>query len=282
MFSKLIFWPCFAGLTVLVIGLFSARKNLSIAALGRVFYAAPLALFGAEHLVAAQAISQIVPSWMPGRLFVAYFVGVALIAAALSIVLGAYVRLSSTLLGAMFFLFVLTIHIPNVATNPKDRILWAVAFRDLSFAGGAWCLAGRATLGRFCIAVPVVFFAMEHFLHPEFVPGVPLAKLIPAWFPLPRALGYLTGAALLIAGALMLINKHVRTAATWLGTLIALEVLFLYLPILIMATGGAALNEGQNYVADTLLFAGTILLLAGAAPHSGAPQATHPNPGRII
>jgi uncharacterized membrane protein len=273
----MIFWPCFTGLTILVIGLFSARKELSAArgmdkllVLGPVFFAAPLALFGAEHLAGAEFIKTVVPPWMPGRLFWVYFVGCALIVAAFSIVLSKRVRLSATLLGAMFFLFVLMIHIPNVVAHPENRFLWAVALRDLSFAGGALALAATQGskpligIARFCVAVPLIFFSVEYFLHPEFVPGVPLQKLTPDWVPLRAALGYITGAALLVAGTLTLVKKHARMAAATLGLLIALEVLVLYMPILVLARGDAALTEGQNYVADTLLFGGAILLLAAA------------------
>ena len=56
MFSRFIFWPWFAGLTFLVAGLIAVRKELPAArgldkllALGRVFVAASLALFGAER-----------------------------------------------------------------------------------------------------------------------------------------------------------------------------------------------------------------------------------------
>jgi len=45
-----------------------------------------------------------------------------------------------------------------------------------------------------------------------------------------------------------------------------LLTLVLYLPILLTSNGGMALIEGVNYVYDTLLFAGTILLLASAMP----------------
>ena len=46
------------------------------------------------------------------------------------------------------------------------------------------------------------------------------------------------------------------------------HTLFLYLPILILAHGGATadINEALNYVADTLLFAGAALVLASALP----------------
>ena len=52
-----------------------------LTALACVFFAAPLAVFGAEHLTDAEDIVQLIPAWMPARLFWAYFVGVALIAA---------------------------------------------------------------------------------------------------------------------------------------------------------------------------------------------------------
>ena len=289
MFSRFLFWPWFAGLTLLAIGLFAVRRELAAArgldklvVLGRVFFAAPLAVFGAEHLAGAQFIVNIVPAWMPARLFWVYFVGLALLAAALSIVLMRYVRWSASLLALMFFLFVVMIHVPNVAANPGGRILWAVALRDLAFGGGALALAAAQTkewrrhgsnrpiaIGRLLIAIPVLFFAVEHFLHPEFVPGVPLAKLTPAWFPLRLSWGYVTGAVLAVAGLALLLNKQSRTAATLLGLVVTLLVLFLYLPIL-AAAQPPALMEGLNYVADTLLFAGTVLLLAAATPPAAA------------
>ncbi len=64
----------------------------------------------------------------------------------------------------------------------------------------------------------------------------------------------------------MVINRKVRTAATWLGLWITLLVLFIYVPILATARATPDITEGLNYVFDTLLFAGTILLLAAATP----------------
>jgi uncharacterized membrane protein len=279
--SRFAFWPIFAGVVFLGIGIFVERKSLStsrgwdkLLALRCIFYATPLAVFGAEHLVSAQGIMQVVPTWMPMRLFWTYLVGVALIAAAVSLTFRKNLRLSAGLLAIMFFLFVLLIHVPNVAAHLRERLYWAIALRDLTFAGGALALfatqqrrsSSLITIARMCIGLPLIVYGIEHFLHPEFAPGVPLSKLTPAWVPFPIALAWLTGAVLLVAGVAILLNKHSRNAATLAGLLMVLLTFLLYLPNLLMAAGTAQIVEGVNYVADTLLFGATILLLAEALP----------------
>jgi uncharacterized membrane protein len=226
-----------------------------------------------------------VPSYMPWRLFWAYFVGFALLAASLSIATKIQVRWSGLLFGIMMFLFVAMLHIPRALANPRDRISWVIVIREMSFAGGGWILAGNAmreqgrgqgkgkliTVGRVLIAIAAIFYGVEHFLHPANVPGVPLEKLTPAWIPGRLIIGYLTGAILLVAGASILVAKKTRMAATYLGTWILLLVLFIYGPILIAALADpstAVKVEGINYFADTLLFAGAILAVASATPRT--------------
>jgi uncharacterized membrane protein YphA (DoxX/SURF4 family) len=183
------------------------------------------------------------------------------------------------LLGIMFVLFVLMIHLPNVAANPRDRILWAVALRDLSFAGGAFALAATKTrqwregisnalllIARAFVAFPLLFFAVEHILHPQFAPGVPLPKLTPASVPFPHVLATIVAAFLLVAGVCLLIGKYARTTTTWLGLVLVLLTFLFYLPILAVARQSAQITEGLNYVADTMLFAGMVLFLAAAMP----------------
>jgi uncharacterized membrane protein len=288
MLSSTNFWMCFAGLIYLVAGVFILRKEISAArgwdkliTLGWVFIAVPLAVFAPEHFRGPEFVRNMVPSWMPERSFWPYFVGCALLAAATSLTVRKFVRLTSTLLGLMFFLFVCMIYLPYALAHPKDRFAWAYALRDLSFAGGAWALAGlhsRASspeqskwmilFGRIVVAIAAIFFAVEHFLHPEFAPGVPLEKMTPSWVPFPGVWGYLAGAILLGAGIGLALNKQSRIAAASIGGLMTVLTLFLYLLILILAPGGSTpeINEALNYVADTLLFAGAALVLASALP----------------
>jgi uncharacterized membrane protein len=263
--SPAVLWPTLGGILFLAIGLLTARRQLSgksgkFAAVGRAFVAAGLAAFGMEHFVASRSIMQVVPSWMPARLFWTYFFGIALLAAAASLALKRCVRLAVTLLGAMFLLFVLLIHLPNVVKSPQTRLTWAVLLRDLSFSGGAWALAGGRlpVIGRYWIAFAAVFFGCVYFLHPEVAPGVPLPKLTPAWVPFRLFWGYLMGALLLLAGAAVLVNRHARLAATCLAIAVTLSVFLIYIPLMAIAPT----VESTNYVFDTLLFAGTIWLLA--------------------
>src|SRR5580658_9264430 len=149
MLSSVNFWKCLAGLVYLVAGVLILRKDIRSArgwdkliALGYVFIAVPLAVFAPEHFGGPMGVPDMLPSWMPAHLFRAYFVGCALFAAATSLTVRKFVRLSSTLLGSMLFLFVCMMHIPYALAHPGDRFGWAYVLRDLSFAGGAWALAG--------------------------------------------------------------------------------------------------------------------------------------------
>jgi len=282
--SRMAVSMCGAGILLFLIGLWAAKTDVAaargldkIVGLSNLCFAIPLAVFGAEHLSGARSIMLGVPSYMPWRLFWAYFVGFALMAASLSIATKIQVRWSGLLFGIMMFTFVAMLHFPRALANPRDRIAWVIVFREMSFAGGGWILAGHAmrgqgesklvTVGRVLIAIAAIFFGAEHFLHPAGCPGVPLEKLTPGWIPGRLLIGYLTGAILLVAGTSILLAKKTRMAATYLGTWIVLLVLFIYGPILIVQMSDpstAAQVEGINYFADTLLFAGAILALASA------------------
>jgi hypothetical protein len=167
------------------------------------------------------------------------------------------------------------LHVPNVVANPHSRFAWAVLLRDTAFAAGLLALAGSAAppvsrwprlvmVSRIVFAIAALFFAVEHFLHPEFVPGVPLERLTPAWALAPRVWGYVVGAVLLASGALLIVNRRAREAAAWLGIVVAIAVVWIYVPMIGPAHGTAELVDAINYVADTLLFAGTAFILAEA------------------
>lgn len=282
------FWMCLAGIVYLVAGIFILRKELAAARgwdklveLAPVFIAVSLAAFAPEHFVGPDFVQNSVPSWMPAHAFVAHFVGVVLLAAATSLVARKFLRLSTTMLGLMFFLFVCMIYLPGVIAAPGDRFSWTFLLRDFSFCAGAWALARlynresypRASkwlvaFARIEIGVAAVFFGVQHFLHPQNAPGVPLQLIAPSWFVLHAVWAYAAGAILLCGGLALAANVKARKAATSIGALITLLAIFPYLVKLLLAFRGSPdeVSEGLNYFADTLLFAGSALALAMALP----------------
>ncbi len=227
-------------------------------------------MFGALHLSDEKSLLELVPAYMPWRLFWVYFVGVGLIAAALSIATKIQVRWSGVGFGAMMFLFVAMLHLPG-AIEAGGRIPWTIVFRETSFGGGGLVLAGIAMggrgrrlvlVGRVLIAIAAIVFGVLHFLHPLGLPGVPLEKQMPEWVPGRALIDYVTGAGLVVAGVCFLLGRKVSVAATYVGAWIVLMVVVIYVPVMIGALGdgsSAVQVEGINYFGDTLLFGGVIL-----------------------
>src|SRR5882762_6827036 len=127
---------CGAGIVLFLIAMWAAKSDIAVArgldkivALSNLCFAVPLAVFGAEHLSGAKFIMLGVPSYMPWRLFWAYFVGFALLFASLSIATKIQVPWSGLLFGIMMFLFVAMVHIPRALANPRDRFACVIVFR---------------------------------------------------------------------------------------------------------------------------------------------------------
>jgi uncharacterized membrane protein len=280
-----VFWPYFFGLVVLAIGIPAAVKSASrqtlalnkIIQFGPVLFAMAMAIFGGDHLVAAKFVATGVPSWIPGHLFWAYFVGVALIAGALSLVTNKQARLAAALLGIMIFLFVLLIHIPACFASPHDRTRYTILLRDLSLSCGVSAFAASQTerwrthgmqriiiAARFLMAIVALVFGVEHFIYPQAAPGIPqensaLMVTMPSWIPGHVFWAYLTGAVFIACG-LALTTKRARLAAGSLGIWVLFLVFLVYLPLVIEKPLDIA--NALNYLAIHSALAGAALLLA--------------------
>ena len=250
---------------------------------GAAFYAAPVAAFGTEHFTLTQMIASIIPAWIPWHIFWAYLVGGCFIAAGLSLATRIQWRLAASLLALTFFLFVVLMDIPGWLQNPRDRFGLTLALRELSFGAGPLALAvslrgpgherGRhilRTIARYFIAVTVLFYSFEQFLHADHVPGIPLERVTPTWIYGHTFWTYFAAVIYAVAGVPLLLGKKTRAAATWIGLAVLVVELFVYAPIGVVDR--ASLENGFNYWADTLMFCGAVLLLASAMPGEGEPS----------
>ena len=254
---------------------------------GRFLLALPMVIFGIDHFRYASFVAMIVPPWIPWHFFWVHFVGIALIAAGIAIMMKKEAQLAGDLLGAMILAFLLLIHSRLLARWPGDLFATNPIFgpypgrlnnacKDLGLSGAAFLFAGTQseawkmqgkdtafTLGRVLFAIAIATLGVLHFVYPAFAPGIqPMSTTVK--FPLPGqpAWSYMTGVAFLAAAATFFLNSKVRLAATLLGILILLFGLILWVPWLAAHPQDLA---GGNYLKD-MGMAGGALLLAGALP----------------
>jgi uncharacterized membrane protein len=279
--SPLVVWPSVLGLGAFGAGLVMYRGDLRvpgrswqsrILALGPVFIAAALATFSGEHFTQARGFSQLVPKWLPLRVPLTYFVGICLLAAAVSFVVRRGLRWSAPLLSLLFALFVLLIYLPSLIRHPGVRIAWIFPFREGTFAVGAFCLSlpgrkpsSRMELGlRLWTAAVAMFFGFQNIVYPQFAPGVPSQQPTSAWVPLPHVIAVLTGVILVALGAAVLLRKTAVPAIIGVGILMTALTIGVFAPDLFLARGVAERVTAINFVADTLLFAGMMFAIASA------------------
>ena len=199
-----------------------------------------LVVFGVQHFIYGGFVATLVPAFMPGRLFWAYFVGVAFFAAAIGIFTRMLARPAATMLGVMFFLFVVLLHIPRIIGNSSNGNEWTSGFVALAMCGGAWILANAAPLeerekadpflrlGRYFFALAFLAFGIQHLVFGRFAAG-----LGPPWIPGRPLLAYLFGLIFVAAGAAIIIRKQTHLAATLLASIAFLYFLLLYIPLII-------------------------------------------------
>jgi len=137
------------GILPLEVGFLGPRNILNkLVMFGRMLFTISMIVFGVQHFMYAPFIASLIPSWIPGHLFWAYFTGSALIVAGLSVATGIFAALAAALLGIMFFLWVLVLHAPRVVAQPRNGDEWTSAFVALAFAGGSCILAAALSKAR--------------------------------------------------------------------------------------------------------------------------------------
>lgn len=111
------------------------------ATISRYIFAVPFLLFGAGHLTNANAMAGMVPSFIPGGVIWVYLTGLALIAAALSLILNKEVQKSMTLLGFMMLGFALLVHLPQLSGSDMAM---PNLLKDTALAGAAFFIASKS------------------------------------------------------------------------------------------------------------------------------------------
>jgi uncharacterized membrane protein YphA (DoxX/SURF4 family) len=123
-----------------------AQPTALWAAFPRFFVGIPSLFYGVEHLqhpayVPGVPLQKLTPEWIPGRIFLSYFVGVMLILAGVCLLLNKKTRIAATSLGLTILLTVLWIYLPMLAAAPRDVVALNFFFDTLLFCGAILLLA---------------------------------------------------------------------------------------------------------------------------------------------
>jgi uncharacterized membrane protein len=128
--------------------------------IAHVIYGLALIAFGLSHFAYLDLTAPIIPSWIPGHIFWAYFTGAAYVAAGIAIVSGAFARLAALLVAFQIALITLLVWGPVVLSghmSAMDRqetaVSWALTAAAFvlatSFGRRRWF--SRLTLGTLAL-----------------------------------------------------------------------------------------------------------------------------------
>jgi uncharacterized membrane protein len=117
-----------------------------MAAFPRFFVGIASLFYGVEHLLhpayaPGVPLQKLTPEWIPGRIFLSYFVGATLIVAGVCLLVNTKTRIAATSLGLTILVTVLWIYLPILLRAPTDVVELNYFFDTLLFCGAILLLA---------------------------------------------------------------------------------------------------------------------------------------------
>ena len=107
----------------------------------RSLYGVSLIFFGAAHFIDLKDTLSLIPNWLPGHLFWAYFTGCAFIAAGIAILTSLCARLAVTLSVLQITLFLILVWLPIAATGSMNPFQWSETILNVALSAGGWVVA---------------------------------------------------------------------------------------------------------------------------------------------
>lgn len=132
-----------AGTTLILAGRSGQPVRAGWVRVGQMLFGLSLPVFAVLHFVYAANVASLVPAFYPWPLFLAYFTGVAKLAAGLAIAIGVVPRPAAIMVSLLYGMYALTLHIPlqfvgHPAGQPNNVTSMFVA---IAFCGAALIVA---------------------------------------------------------------------------------------------------------------------------------------------
>jgi uncharacterized membrane protein len=256
---------------------------------GQIFFSLGVIGIGIQQFIYNNFLPVILPrwpAWIPLHFLWAYLVGAIFITAGLLIILKKQPRITATRLGMFFLLFfVFTVIIQLTHNYIADLLnfgVWTNTLKEFAFCGSAFVVAVSLPVnrlqtdyepsfiekfenkllpfGKYSLAIMVFIFGIDHFIYTDYV-----ATLVPSWIPGHIFWTYFAGAALIAAGAGIILNIKARLAATMLGVMLFIWVIILHIPRAIVDPSDNMGNETTS-VFEALAFCGVAFIMGQILP----------------
>jgi len=109
--------------------------------IARVIYGLALIFFGVGHFAYVKQTIVLVPAWLPGHVFWAYFTGATFIGAGLAVLIGVCGRLAAALSALQIGLFIPLVWLPILAAGHISAFQWGEFVVTCALTAGGWVVA---------------------------------------------------------------------------------------------------------------------------------------------
>jgi uncharacterized membrane protein len=108
---------------------------------GRALWGLCLIPFALAHVIYPNETAQLVPSWLPAHLPIAYVTGAAFAAAGVAILVGVAAPLAAALSAVQIAGFTLLVWVPIVAKGATSHFVWSETVLSAALAAAGWVVA---------------------------------------------------------------------------------------------------------------------------------------------
>jgi len=219
----------------------------------------------------------LVPAWLGPAAVWGWVTGLGFIAAAVAVATNKMAKQAALIMGWVMLLFTILFSTPYQLNNyPAHLGSWTNPLKSLCLSGCAFVVAQctsftsqpgnffntlqkAAPPGLYFFGIMHLLFGIDHFLYIQFV-----STLIADWIPGHYFFTYLSGVALIAAGAGIILNIQRQLAANLLAAILFIWVILLHVPRAVADPGGLESNEWTS-VFEALAFSGVAFLIGTKA-----------------
>jgi uncharacterized membrane protein len=230
-------------------------------------------------------VGQTVPSWIPGRTFLAYVSGIVMVLGGLGLLRPRTTGLSARIL-LPFLILGFLVQAPTLVMPPFVEVNWESIGEIAMLLSGIWVLfatqpglgqgswfafatgerglrIARTIFGLFLIPIGVSHFAYL----------ANTVSLVPAWLPFRKGWAYATGAGHIAAGLGVLFSVVPRLAAAMESGMLAVFTLMVWLPRIVATPSGGRGLWTEFVVSWTITAAAWLMAdsFATTGPSAGQP-----------